>query len=88
MAILGRYILTPAIFDILEKTEPGKGGEIQLTDGMKTLLSEEKMVAHDFIGNRYDIGGKFGYVKAHVEFALDHPEIKDIFREYLKNLKL
>ncbi|NLN98359.1 MAG: UTP--glucose-1-phosphate uridylyltransferase GalU [Eubacteriaceae bacterium] len=85
-AILGRYILTPAIFDILEKTENGAGGEIQLTDGLKTLLSHEKVMAYAFQGRRYDVGDKQGYLEATVEFALRNPELKEEFGKYLKEL--
>jgi len=86
VAILGRYVLNPEIFEILEGTTPGKGGEIQLTDGMKTLLEDQKMMAYDFEGIRYDTGDKFGFLKATVEFALRHDEVKDRFKDYLKEL--
>jgi len=85
-AILGRYILTPAIFEILEKTGKGAGGEIQLTDGLKTLLSREKVTAYAFKGRRYDVGDKQGYLEATVEYALRNPELKDGFEKYLKEL--
>ena len=70
MAVLGRYIITPAIFDILEHTKPGKGGEIQLTDALKVLAQQEAVFAYDFVGKRYDLGDKLGFLKAQVEFAL------------------
>ena len=86
-SILGRCILPPSIFEILEKTTPGAGGEIQLTDAMKILARNEGMVAVDFVGKRYDMGNKLEIVKSIVETALNHREISDKFREYLKNLK-
>ena len=70
IAILGRYIITPEIFDILENTKPGKGGEIQLTDALKTLISKEAMYAYNFEGRRYDVGDKLGFLEATIEFAL------------------
>ncbi|MCK8824158.1 UTP--glucose-1-phosphate uridylyltransferase GalU [Fuchsiella alkaliacetigena] len=85
IAILGRYIITPAIFDILENTEPGKGGEIQLTDALRTLLKQEEVYAHVFNGRRYDIGDKQGFLEAVVEFALARDDIRDDFKEYLFN---
>ena len=87
-AIIGRYVLTPRIFDLLEKTEPGAGGEIQLTDGIKALLKEEKVFGYTFEGKRFDAGDKFGMLQATVEFALKRPEFADKFREYLKSLAL
>lgn len=86
IAVLGRYVITPEIFDILEKTKPGKGGEIQLTDALKTLAKQEIMYAYDFDGVRYDTGDKLGYLKATVEFALKHDEVKDGFKDYLKEM--
>jgi len=86
MAILGRYIITPAIFDILEHTGKGAGGEIQLTDGLKTLATMEKMFAYDFIGERYDVGDKLGFLQATVEFGLKNEELGIHFREYLETL--
>lgn len=83
IAILGRYIINPAIFEILENTSPGKGGEIQLTDGLKTLAQKEAMYAYNFIGQRYDVGDKQGFLKATVEFALRREDIKDAFLDYL-----
>lgn len=85
-SILGRCVLTPDIFEILEKTGPGAGGEIQLTDAMRTLARRDGMVAVDFTGTRYDMGNKLGIMKAQVEVALQHPEIGDDFRTYLKEL--
>ena len=85
-SILGRCILPPEIFDILDRTEPGAGGEIQLTDAMKALARDKGMVAVDFTGTRYDMGSKLGVMQANVEAALRHPEIGAAFREYLKGL--
>lgn len=85
-AILGRYVLTPEIFDKLQNTEPGKNGEIQLTDALRGLLEDQGIVAHNFEGTRYDTGDKLGYLKATVEMGLRHSEVKDRFREYLKTL--
>jgi len=87
LAIIGRYVLTPAIFEELERTQKGAGGEIQLTDGMKSLLKREKIYGYVFEGKRHDAGDKFGFLKATVEFALKRPEFKDQFREYLKQMK-
>ena len=83
VAILGRYIITPRIFKILEETKPGKGGEIQLTDALLTLMEEEAMYAYDFEGTRYDVGDKLGFLKATVEYALRKEELRDGFIEYL-----
>jgi UTP--glucose-1-phosphate uridylyltransferase len=87
-AIIGRYVLTPRIFELLEETQPGAGGEIQLTDGIKALLKEEKVFGYTFEGKRYDAGDKFGMLQATVEFALKRPEFGSKFREYLKGLEL
>jgi UTP--glucose-1-phosphate uridylyltransferase len=87
-AIIGRYILMPRIFALLESTQPGAGGEIQLTDGIKALLKEEKVFGYTFEGKRYDAGDKFGMLQATVEFALKRPEFADKFRTYLKSLTL
>ncbi|HEY0794560.1 MAG TPA: UTP--glucose-1-phosphate uridylyltransferase GalU [Acidisarcina sp.] len=87
-AIVGRYILTPAIFDALESIEPGSGGEIQLTDGILELLKTEKVYGFNFEGKRYDAGDKSGMLQATVEFGLKHPELGAKFREYLKTLQL
>ena len=85
-SILGRCILPPEIFDILDKTPPGAGGEIQLTDAMRTLARRDGMTAVDFTGTRYDMGNKLGIMQASVEVALNHPEIGKEFRAYLKEL--
>ena len=86
VAILGRYIITPQIFKILEETKPGKGGEIQLTDALLKLMEEEAMYAYDFEGTRYDVGDKLGFLKATVEYALRREELRDGFIEYLNSL--
>lgn len=86
IAILGRYILTANVFEKLEKTPPGKNGEIQLTDALIEIAKTDGMFAYDFIGKRYDTGDKFGFLKATVEFALKHDEVKNNFREYIKEL--
>ncbi|NMF07012.1 UTP--glucose-1-phosphate uridylyltransferase GalU [Clostridium beijerinckii] len=83
VAILGRYIITPEIFNILENTKPGKGGEIQLTDALKTLIGTEAMYAYNFEGKRYDVGDKLGFLQATVEFALKKDELRDEFIDYL-----
>jgi len=88
LAIIGRYILTPAIFDCLANTPTGAGGELQLTDGMRLLLQKEKMYAYIYEGRRHDTGDKLGFLKATVEFALKREDLGDPFREYLKALKL
>lgn len=85
IAILGRYIITPAIFDILENQEPGKGGEIQLTDALQTLATKEAIYAYNFEGRRYDVGDKLGFLEATVDFALKRPELRDDFVEFLKS---
>ena len=87
-AIIGRYVLTPRTFELLEQTAPGAGGEIQLTDGIKALVKEEKVYGYNFEGKRYDAGDKFGMLQATVEFALKRPEFGEKFREYLKGLAL
>ena len=83
VAILGRYIINPGIFDILAETKPGKGGEIQLTDALKELALQEDMYAYDFIGKRYDVGNKQGFLEATVETALRRSDLRDEFLEYL-----
>jgi UTP--glucose-1-phosphate uridylyltransferase len=88
LAIVGRYILTPEIFGMLEKTAPGKGGEIQLTDGLRLLLEKQPIYAYQFEGIRYDTGTPLGFLKASVEFALRRPDIGHNFKEYLRHLKL
>ncbi len=85
LAVVGRYILTPKIFECLENIKPGKGGEIQLTDGIAQLLKDETILSYRFEGKRFDCGSKLGFMKANVEFALKHPEISDEFSEYLKS---
>ena len=84
IAILGRYIISPAIFSHLENITPGKGGEIQLTDALKSLMHEEAMYAYDFIGKRYDVGNKMGFLQATVEFALEREDLRDEFKAWLK----
>ncbi len=88
LAVVGRYLLTPRIFSLLETTGRGAGGEIQLTDAIAKLLREERVLAHKFAGKRFDCGSKLGYLQAQVEFALEHEELKTDFREYLKALSL
>lgn len=83
LAVLGRYIIEPEIFDILEKTEPGKNGEIQLTDALVGLSKVRPMYAYDFEGRRYDIGDKQGYLEAVVEYALKRSDLRDSFMQYL-----
>lgn len=85
-SILGRCVLTPDIFDILENTPNGAGGELQLTDAMKTMAVRDGMVGVDFTGVRYDMGNKFGILQANIEVGLNHPEVKDQLREYIKEL--
>ena len=84
IAILGRYIITPEIFNILENQTPGKGGEIQLTDALQTLATKEAIYAYNFEGRRYDVGDKLGFLEATVDFALKRPELRDDFIEFLK----
>lgn len=84
LAILGRYIVTPDIFPILHETKPGKNNEIQLTDALNKLAEKRKMIAYDFIGKRYDVGNKLGFVKATVDFALHDEKIKDELLEFLR----
>jgi UTP--glucose-1-phosphate uridylyltransferase len=88
LAIIGRYVLTPEVFDSLESIEPGSGGEIQLTDGLKHLLRSRPIYGYRFEGTRYDAGDKLGFLKATVEFALKRFDLGEQFREYLKSLKL
>jgi UTP--glucose-1-phosphate uridylyltransferase len=85
VAILGRYIITPEIFNILANTEPGKGGEIQLTDALKTLINKEAMYAYNFEGKRYDVGDKLGFLEATIEFALKKEELREEFIDYLNS---
>lgn len=86
LAIIGRYLLRPEIFDILEDQEPGLGGEIQLTDAIDTLNKTQRVFAHEFKGKRYDVGNKMGMLEANIEYGLTHPEVKDELVEYLKAL--
>ncbi|MCG4282127.1 UTP--glucose-1-phosphate uridylyltransferase GalU [Lacticaseibacillus saniviri] len=86
LAIIGRYLLTPEIFDILENQKPGKGNEIQLTDAIDELNRTQRVFAHEFKGDRYDVGNKFGYVKTNIEYGLTHPEVKDELRQYVLDL--
>lgn len=86
VAVLGRYIITPAIFKYLEKQEIGAGGEIQLTDALNKLAKEEPMYAYDFVGKRYDVGNKMGFLQATVEFALKREELREEFKTYLKEI--
>lgn len=88
LAVVGRYILSPRIFSVLESVQPGAGGEIQLTDGIAALLAHEQVLAYEFSGKRYDCGNKFGYLQATVEYALAHPELKEMFLTYLKGLRI
>jgi len=87
LAIPGRYILTPKIFDCIEKVPSGKGNEIQLTDALKLLLKSEDIYGYKFKGERYDIGDKFGYIKTTIDFALEREELKDKVRKYLEGVK-
>jgi UTP--glucose-1-phosphate uridylyltransferase len=88
LAIIGRYVLTPEIFDCIAQVEPGSGGEIQLTDGLRQLLRSRPVYAYRFEGTRYDAGDKLGFLKATVEFALKRHDLGAPFRDYLKTLKL
>lgn len=87
LAVVGRYILTPRIFHYLEKSIPGAGGEIQLTDAIAALLDEERVLAYRFAGVRYDCGSKLGYLQATIAYALKHPEVADSFSDYLRRLE-
>ena len=86
IAILGRYIITPEIFDILETLPPGKNGEVQLTDALRMLSKKEAMYAYDFDGVRYDVGDKLGFLKATVDFALKRPNLQNDFIQYLREV--
>ncbi|TYQ14979.1 UNVERIFIED_CONTAM: UDP-glucose pyrophosphorylase [Acetivibrio alkalicellulosi] len=86
IAILGRYIITSQIFEHLENVKPGKGGEIQLTDALKSLIGQEAMYAYDFVGKRYDVGNRIGFLQATVEFALKRDDLKEEFCNYLKTV--
>jgi UTP--glucose-1-phosphate uridylyltransferase len=86
MGVVGRYILTPSIFNHLQNLRAGAGGELQLTDAIASLLAEENVLAYEFDGKRYDCGSKQGYLQATVQFALKHPEVRDEFRTFLRGL--
>lgn len=86
IAILGRYIITPTVFEYLETQDAGAGGEIQLTDALRRLAVDEAMYAYDFKGHRYDVGTKTGFIEANIEFALRNDEVKEDMREYLNRL--
>lgn len=86
LAILGRYVITADIFEILAETKPGRKGEIQLTDALKSLLQKRPITGYDFVGQRYDVGNKLGFLKATVEFALSREDLGGEFRSYLKEL--
>lgn len=86
LAVIGRYILTPRAFDILEQLPPGKGHEIQLTDALRVLAREEGLLAYTFTGKRFDIGDKLGYLRATVEFALERADLADSFRSFLSRI--
>lgn len=86
IAILGRYIITPSIFEYLETQDAGTGGEIQLTDALRRLSKDEAMYAYDFKGHRYDVGTKIGFLQANIEFALRNPEMSDDVKEYVAQL--
>lgn len=88
IAILGRYVINPDIFGYLETQTPGAGGEIQLTDALKRQMLNEKMIAYNFEGRRYDVGNKLGFLQATVEFALKRDDLKDDFKAYLKTLNI
>lgn len=86
MAVLGRYVLTPEIFELLESQGAGAGGEIQLTDAICRLIDTQAVYAYDFEGIRYDVGDKFGFIKATIDFALDRPELRDQVMEYIQSI--
>jgi len=86
LAIIGRYLLRPEIFNVLENQAPGAGNEIQLTDAIDALNKTQRVFAHEFKGKRYDVGDKLGMVEANIEYGLKHPEIKDDLRAYIKDL--
>lgn len=86
VAVLGRYVITPEIFEKIENTKPGAGGEIQLTDALRDLAKEQDMYAYDFEGRRYDVGDRLGFLEATVEYALRRDDLKDEFMEYLKKI--
>ena len=86
LAIIGRYLLTPEIFELLEKQEPGAGNEIQLTDAIDTLNKTQRVFAREFKGNRYDVGDKFGFMKTSIDYALKHPQVKDDLKQFIIDL--
>ncbi len=86
LAVLGRYVLTPEIFDLLENQTPGAGGEIQLTDAIKRLMTSQAVYSYDFEGTRYDVGDKFGFIKATIDFALDREDLHDSVATYIKEI--
>ena len=86
LAIIGRYLLTPEIFQILENQKPGAGNEIQLTDAIDTLNKTQRVFAREFKGRRYDVGDKFGFMKTSIDYALKHPQVKDDLKQYIINL--
>ena len=87
LAVVGRYIFSSKIFKMIEDTKPSVGKEIQITDAISKLLQSEDVYAYKFSGERFDCGSKIGYLKANVEYALDHPEVKTAFKKYLKKMK-
>ena len=86
--MIGRYVFPPEIFDCIDHLEPGRGGELQLTDAIRALIKRAPVYAYRFEGKRYDAGDKLGFLKATVEFALDRDDLGGPFRDYLKNLDL
>ena len=86
MAVLGRYVLTPKVFELLETQGKGAGGEIQLTDAIKRLMDIQAVYAYDFEGIRYDVGDKFGFVKATIDFSLNRDDLKEKVREYIETI--
>ncbi|MDS5711164.1 UTP--glucose-1-phosphate uridylyltransferase, partial [Streptococcus pneumoniae] len=86
LAIIGRYLLTPEIFQILENQAPGAGNEIQLTDAIDTLNKTQRVFAREFTGARYDVGDKFGFMKTSIDYALKHPQVKEDLKNYLIQL--
>lgn len=86
LAIIGRYLLTPEIFDILEHQKPGRGGEVQLTDAIDTMNKTQRVFAHVFKGQRFDVGNKEGYLETSIQYGLTHPETRDALRKYIKEL--
>ncbi len=86
LAVIGRYILPPEIFPILENTPPGKGGEIQLTDALQVLARRMPLYGYEFVGDRYDAGDKFGYLEANIAFALKRPQMAERLKEFIKKV--